>query len=651
MKNKKTKKQKRKTRKKEKKGKKGGKKKKKKERKKRKKRKKEGKKGKQEKQKKRKKKRQKKQQKKEAKQRQKQMQKKGKKKKRSSHFLLKIRLASADCEVFGSLFFPLVRRRSMSRRGWSALETPASWYQVIRGPRPKPEEWSRAHQNSSWWRSAQWQWPPVSEERQSKQSLPRPLQVPRRWHRGQSGGTRQNPDDVVANAQSRAERLQSALDALGESESAVAKGLVAALQQAQRAAQAKPLAAQFEECQAFIKRSQNRLSRLEEERVAEQEALDAGLARLAWIRQEMTSATKSAIPVTIPNEAEDPAVVINQLRARVAEMEAECEGLRKKRTKSLSVPSPDMPGVDQSMSVWEAGARSLVRSHADAHRPGKFSCPEVESFQPVVKTLHSRTVKWCKSVGARYGHRGVRVGEATNPGPPKPLHRILASVSRSTNRFEILFSEDDLEVFSTVPASSGAVRAVQEARESQPPRGQRISQVAKSVRSSRRRRTRRLRALPWFWDSDTESADERNVARRVESQGTVVESVDDEQPFGRDSTHGPGVVQGGPELFAMSDRERTPQDVLDLLETKGPPRLLSTVVGGKRLKLVPQSLKSTPRSVHDVMSEVEEEAVVPGAFRTHNDESHESEFVTESIPRIESRRRLSLIWRPRSRPR
>ena len=34
-------------------------------------------------------------------------------------------------------FFPLVRRRSMPRRGWSALETQASWYQVIRESAPK----------------------------------------------------------------------------------------------------------------------------------------------------------------------------------------------------------------------------------------------------------------------------------------------------------------------------------------------------------------------------------------------------------------------------------------------------------------------------------------------------------------------------------
>ena len=64
------------------------------------------------------------------------------------------------------------------------------------------------------------------------------------------------------------------------------------------------------------------------------------------------------------------------------------------------------------------------------------------------------------------------------------------------------------------------------------------------------------------------------MARRVESQGTVVESDDDEQPLGRDSSPLPDVVQGGPELFAMSDHEETPQDVLDaleqdLLETEG----------------------------------------------------------------------------------
>ena len=55
-----------------------------------------------------------------------------------------------------------------------------------------------------------------------------------------------------------------------------------------------------------------------------------------------------------------------------------------------------------------AGARS-VRSDADTHRPGKFSCPEVDSLQPTVKTLHNRIVKWCKSVGQTWT-QGREVG-------------------------------------------------------------------------------------------------------------------------------------------------------------------------------------------------------------------------------------------------
>ena len=56
---------------------------------------------------------------------------------------------------------------------------------------------------------------------------------------------------------------------------------------------------------------------------------------------------------------------------------------------------------------------------------------------------------WCKSVRSKYGYRGVRVGEAINPGPPKWLRRTPSardgrgSVPPSTNKFEILSSSDD----------------------------------------------------------------------------------------------------------------------------------------------------------------------------------------------------------------
>ena len=76
-------------------------------------------------------------------------------------------------------------------------------------------------------------------------------------------------------------------------------------------------------------------------------------------------------------------------------------------------------------------ARSQVRSHANSHRPGKFSCPEVQLFQPSVKILHIRVVK------SRYGLRGVRVGEATHPCPPtqydEPVVEVVAMDADDTD--------------------------------------------------------------------------------------------------------------------------------------------------------------------------------------------------------------------------
>ena len=66
--------------------------------------------------------------------------------------------------------------------------------------------------------------------------------------------------------------------------------------------------------------------------------------------------------------------------------------------------------------------------------------------------------KWCKAVCARYGYRGVKLGEARNLGPPKrfsrtPRSRQGSALSFSTNRFEIFSSL----IPSTVPATSQAM--------------------------------------------------------------------------------------------------------------------------------------------------------------------------------------------------
>ena len=164
----------------------------------------------------------------------------------------------------------------------------------------------------------------------------------------------------MAAARTKVQRLQSAIDALGDSESAEAQWLGAALEEARRAAQERPVAIQVEECQAFLQRSRNRLARSEQEVAAEQKAMEAAQVRLTRLREEMMRAPSPlpTQPAATPVQPDPNLAEVQQLRARIAEMEAEREEFRKKRARSLSIPSPDMPGAsEQSVALFQRPAR------------------------------------------------------------------------------------------------------------------------------------------------------------------------------------------------------------------------------------------------------------------------------------------------------
>ena len=211
----------------------------------------------------------------------------------------------------------------------------------------------------------------------------------------------------------------------------------------------------------------------------------------------------------------------------------------------------------ENVRVVAGARRSPARSHADAHRPGKFSCPQVESLQLIVQPLHCRVVKWCKSVGARYGHRG---GEGRRSHQPRSSKAVASDSGECfpVHRFEILSSDDELEVFTTVPASSGAVREVQEARESQAPRGQLIGEAAPTQvvppGGVRRRDCGRCLGKRHRVLRRAECGPHSGVSRRTLRNPLTM------------SNFSGVILQGGPELFAMSDHEETPQDVLDAFE-------------------------------------------------------------------------------------
>ena len=180
-------------------------------------------------------------------------------------------------------------------------------------------------------------------------------------HRCRAGGSAATPLAAIpTKCRQQVARLEEALKVLGEGDSTEVRGLQAALKEARRVAQNRPVAAQIEECEAFIHRSRKRLDRLEEERLKEQQDLDAALAGIARLREEMAR----AVPVTVPpvgSDSTQPARIpdlvaeFDRLRARVREMEVEREEARKKRSRSLSVPSPDLvAGPDVTLQEWDA---------------------------------------------------------------------------------------------------------------------------------------------------------------------------------------------------------------------------------------------------------------------------------------------------------
>ena len=100
------------------------------------------------------------------------------------------------------------------------------------------------------------------------------------------------------------------------------------------------------------------------------------------------------------------------MRSRVAEMEMEREEALKKRSRSLSVPSPDLvksPDLALQATGQHRGAimETLIsRGSTLAQSSNRFGLRDLSS--------HARRV-------VAWGAGGVRVGEAQNPGPDDAL--------------------------------------------------------------------------------------------------------------------------------------------------------------------------------------------------------------------------------------
>ena len=111
------------------------------------------------------------------------------------------------------------------------------------------------------------------------------------------------------------------------------------------------------------------------------------------------------------------------------------------------------PGVAQILCNSKVECAQSIRSDVEFNRRSRFHsqgsrqrCPRTPGFYGVTRSRVNG--EWFREEGARYGLRGVRVGEASHPGPPDEEWTVPDSV------IDALEADLTPPVPSTIPASA-----------------------------------------------------------------------------------------------------------------------------------------------------------------------------------------------------
>ena len=342
-------------------------------------------------------------------------------------------------------------------------------------------------------------------------------------------------------------------------------------EKAKQAAQERPLKVQLAQTDVFVERSRLRIKKVEEEREAEVELLNAALQRQARLREQVAAepATTVISPVTT-----NPSEEIARLKAKVAQLEAAsnhppeaAEAVKIIAAKRRAGCVDDsLPNDEQALCEW---GRFQNVGVARCHRCGEFgvsdSIDESDRSRCIQDEISNAAAVDSVQYGcflrpaevsievnreARCGHRGQRVGEAAHPGPVRRLRKVadLQNASRLGTQLTMVDSHDDRPLLRDVaplhsPDHCGHLGChVGEASNPDPvqtrqtrragtiigddePLAKPCVQDTAQDRVRVRRRRRQLRALPWSWDSDTES--DGPVPRQAKmSQRSFVTQVD-----------------------------------------------------------------------------------------------------------------------------
>ena len=273
----------------------------------------------------------------------------------------------------------------MPRRGWSTIATPGGWFEVIRGPRPPSVQWPVAAKGTGKGKGKEKPAGSAAEKKgdgkrqsasTSQKKVPSPKgqsKVDRLQAALQALGPEESvvktalveainsakaeapkpvhPQQKVAEASARVGRLEAALRLLGEDDPD-AEPLKVALKQARMQARVRPVGERLDLCLQYVARVKKQLTRAEDQvreareaHAQMEEKLANGLRDLEALRAEASAQPRSCPEPVTPRQGMevDPNEELIRLRAQVAELQErqagqEADSSRKKaRTTELSL--------------------------------------------------------------------------------------------------------------------------------------------------------------------------------------------------------------------------------------------------------------------------------------------------------------------------
>ena len=231
----------------------------------------------------------------------------------------------------------------------------------------------------------------------------------------------QDPSVKITTARERLSKLEAALAAMTGMDGPEVESLRVAHKRAQVAVQEVPVEAQVKECKAFLTRARSHLAELVSKRVTIMENIEASEKRLLELRTKM-----QAPPPTKVSEVQQLRELVSQLQAQVESLWGPSVDIHSPNPKRLCRREDFVPFCDEEFQEWMEGRRLANRcGNGTVLRSGEdFSVACASSVGVAAgdpRPSHVTPIssgQFCAVIRHRCGMLGVRVGEASNPGPP-----------------------------------------------------------------------------------------------------------------------------------------------------------------------------------------------------------------------------------------